>query len=153
MLIHHDEDAEVYLNGKPIKIVKGFQSKYIVVPIVDEKRSALQTGKNLLAAHCKQLTGGQFIEVHLIDADNVPELPKPNRSTKPFLSELMTKWGAEVTAKNAWTEYPRPLLQREDWTNLNGNWDYAVTWIYSQETPTEWTDKILVKPAAAVTLF
>ncbi|MCP4776729.1 MAG: glycoside hydrolase family 2, partial [Planctomycetaceae bacterium] len=42
------------------------------------------------------------------------------------------------------TEYPRPLLQRKDWTNLNGNWDYAVTSIKSQETPTEWTGKILV---------
>lgn len=144
LLIHHDEDAEVYINGMQVAKVTGYQSKYIVVPLGPAKRSALNAGQNTMAVHCKQTAGGQFIDVHFIDADNVPKLPKPKRSTKPFLSELITKWGSEVTPENAWTEYPRPRVKRENWTNLNGNWDYAVTPIESKQTPAVWDGKILV---------
>ena len=144
LLMHHDEDAEVYINGKQVAQVTGFQSKYIVVPIDDEKRSVLRTGQNTMAVHCKQTSGGQFIDVHLIDAGNVPELPKPKRSTKPFMSELVTTWGSEVTPENAWTEYPRPRMKRENWTNLNGNWNYAVTSLAAKQTPSKWDGEILV---------
>lgn len=144
LLIHHDEDTEVYLNGKQVAKLTGFTSKYIVVPIDEAKRSVLRSGRNSMAVHCKQTTGGQFIDVHLIDAENVPKLPEPRRSTKPFESELITKWGAEVTPENAWTEYPRPRVRRDNWTNLNGHWDYAVTPIDVKQTPEDWSGEILV---------
>ncbi|MFG0265591.1 MAG: glycoside hydrolase family 2, partial [Rhodopirellula sp. JB055] len=106
LLIHHDENVEVFINGKSIARLEGYTTKYIVVPIAEGKRSALQAGSNLMAVHCQQKTGGQFIDVHLIDADNVPKLPTPKRSTKPFISNLITPWGEAVTPENAWTEYP-----------------------------------------------
>lgn len=36
--------------------------------------------------------------------------------------ELKTRWSDEAQHK----EYPRPQLQRENWLNLNGVWDYAL---------------------------
>lgn len=42
------------------------------------------------------------------------------------LGALMTPWGEKVTAENAWREYPRPQLVRDNWTNLNGYWDYSI---------------------------
>ncbi len=144
LLVHHDEDAEVHLNGESIAVFEGFTTEYKVVPIPDNKRSLLKPGKNLLAVHCKQSAGGQFIDVHVVDADNVPELPEPPRDTKPFDSELITTWGEQVTAENAWTQYPRPQMQRDNWTNLNGNWDYAVTPIEQTKTPSKWDGEILV---------
>jgi len=45
---------------------------------------------------------------------------------KVYTSDLMTKWGREVTPDNAWRSYPRPQLKRERWLNLNGLWDYAI---------------------------
>ena len=39
---------------------------------------------------------------------------------------MMTPWGEKVTDDNAWREYPRPQMVRDNWTCLNGRWDYAV---------------------------
>jgi hypothetical protein len=36
---------------------------------------------------------------------------------------LDTPWTTKV-GTNPWPEYPRPLLQRPDWKNLNGVWQY-----------------------------
>ncbi len=41
-------------------------------------------------------------------------------------SPLTTQWTAKVTPSNAWREYPRPQMQRPNWTNLNGLWEYAI---------------------------
>ena len=40
---------------------------------------------------------------------------------------MLTPWGEKVTSENCWREYPRPQMVRDGWTNLNGDWDYAVT--------------------------
>ncbi|MEO1990720.1 MAG: family 43 glycosylhydrolase [Pirellulales bacterium] len=144
LLIHHDENVEVFINGQQIASLKGFQTKYLVLPIEKSKQSALRIGKNTMAVHCKQTHGGQFIDVHVVDAANVPKLPQPKRHTKPFVSELITTWGENVTAENAWTEYPRPRMKREHWINLNGDWDYTITPIDTKEIPSNWSGKILV---------
>ena len=44
----------------------------------------------------------------------------------PAKSPLMTEWGEKVTPENAWREYPRPQMVRENWTCLNGEWDKPV---------------------------
>jgi tetratricopeptide (TPR) repeat protein len=63
--IHHDEDAEVYLNGTLIGSVKGYVTDYILVPLDDKAAAALKSGKNILAVHCHQTGGGQYIDVGL----------------------------------------------------------------------------------------
>ncbi len=144
LLINHDEDAEVYINGQKVVEVKGYLDGYTTLPLDEEGRAALRVGKNVVAVHCHQTGGGQAIDVHVIDADNVPKLPKPKRPTAPFKSELITKWGKQVTAENVWQEYPRPQMSRENWLNLNGEWDYAITPRNQSEQPTQWDGKILV---------
>ena len=102
LLIHHDEDAEVHINGMVVATLKNYTTEYIVVPI-EQNMEALRIGQNTMAVHCRQSAGGQFIDVHFVDAKNVPELPRPKRSTKPFVSQLITPWGEQVTSENAWT--------------------------------------------------
>jgi hypothetical protein len=58
---------------------------------------------------------------------------------------LMTPWGEKVTSENCWREYPRPQMVRENWTCLNGDWDYAVTSATNTPgRPTKWQGKIRV---------
>jgi hypothetical protein len=46
---------------------------------------------------------------------------------KPVPGHIMTEWAAKVDPSNTLPEYPRPQLVRDNWVNLNGLWDYAVT--------------------------
>jgi len=43
-----------------------------------------------------------------------------------YTSDLVTRWGRQVTPDNAWQSYPRPQMKRTAWKNLNGVWDYAI---------------------------
>ncbi len=42
-------------------------------------------------------------------------------------NQLTTRWGRELDPGKVLTEYPRPQLQRDNYTILNGYWDYAIT--------------------------
>jgi beta-galactosidase/beta-glucuronidase len=67
LLLHHDEDAEIYLNGKRIAAFKRYTSAYETIPLENEARDALRPGRNVLAVHCRQTTGGQYIDVGILD--------------------------------------------------------------------------------------
>ena len=58
---------------------------------------------------------------------------------------MLTTWGECVTPENAWRSYPRPRMVRDKWTNLNGEWDYAITSVTNTPgRPQKWDGKILV---------
>ena len=64
---------------------------------------------------------------------------------QPAKSPLMTAWGEKMTPENAWQDYPRPQMRRENWTILNGEWDYAITSVTNTPgRPEKWDGKILV---------
>jgi hypothetical protein len=63
--VHHDEDAEIYLNGVLAAKVTGFTAEYDVIEMLPAAKAALKPGKNTLAVHCHQTTGGQYIDVGL----------------------------------------------------------------------------------------
>lgn len=58
--------------------------------------------------------------------------------------KMTTRWAQKVSPKNVWPEYPRPQFERNDWENLNGLWDYAITAKDAAVPPSEWQGKILV---------
>ncbi len=63
--LKHDEDVEVYLNGKLVFQNTGLFSKYETHDISQESADVLQTGKNVIAVHCRNTVGGQFIDLGL----------------------------------------------------------------------------------------
>ena len=62
---------------------------------------------------------------------------------KPVEGSMLTPWASQVSPETAWKECPRPLLERGEWTNLNGLWDYAITPRDALEVE-RWAGSILV---------
>ncbi len=65
--LHHDEDAEIYINGVRALRVPGFATNYDVLTMSPAAQAALKPGKNVLAVHCHQTTGGQYIDVGIVE--------------------------------------------------------------------------------------
>jgi beta-galactosidase/beta-glucuronidase len=61
----------------------------------------------------------------------------------PVGDKLKTEWAEKVDPQNVWPEYPRPLIERSQWQNLNGLWDYAIAPLGTAE-PTGFDGRILV---------
>ncbi|MCX5670643.1 MAG: glycoside hydrolase family 2 [Planctomycetota bacterium] len=65
--IFHDEDVEVYLNGILACRDGGFLTGYDDFEIDAAAAASLKPGENVIAVHCRQTAGGQFIDVGLVE--------------------------------------------------------------------------------------
>jgi len=57
--------------------------------------------------------------------------------------KITTPWAEKVNPLNPLPEYPRPQMVRNEWKNLNGLWDYAIT-ASTESMPQTFQGKILV---------
>jgi len=95
-----------------------------------------------------------FVGVLFFSLCGCNEKPKYEMAPSP----LITPFAQSVDTDMPFPEYPRPQMERDEWMNLNGFWDYTVKSIDFEpvqgltkatswttgEVPTDWTGKILV---------
>ncbi len=89
MSLYHDEDIEIYCNGQPVYQKEKYLLEYEEKEVSDAFIAALQTGRNVIAVHVKQSSGGQFFDMGLMIqgrplrremlADNSPQMSDSQR--------------------------------------------------------------------------
>ena len=62
---------------------------------------------------------------------------------KPAGEKIKTSWAEKMDVNRVLPEYPRPLMVRQNWSNLNGLWSYAIRPI-GETCPTKFDGNILV---------
>ena len=62
---------------------------------------------------------------------------------QPAGDKIKTVWADKIDTNHVLPEYPRPMMERADWMNLNGLWDYAILPV-GQCEPAQFDGKILV---------
>ncbi|HBB01859.1 MAG: beta-galactosidase [Bacteroidetes bacterium GWD2_45_23] len=62
---------------------------------------------------------------------------------QPAGDKIKTRWATEIDVNNVLPEYPRPIMERAEWQNLNGLWKYALQPVGKQK-PTGFEGDILV---------
>ena len=62
---------------------------------------------------------------------------------QPAGDKIKTPWAEKIDPAKVWQEYPRPVMERADWLNLNGLWDYAIV-SSGQGEPAKFDGQILV---------
>lgn len=127
LLIHHDEDVEVYFNGRIAARTTGYLTRYELMPIDAAGLAALATGTNTLAVHCRQTSGGQFIDVGIVDtrcaattAAARPEAtPKTEGNVVPAFSLKGTQM-LDPQAERKWSDAYKALADRRvaNWINV-----------------------------------
>ncbi len=69
LLVYHDEDVEIYINGLLAASEGGFVNSYDPMDISAAARKQLKPGaKFVIAAHCHQTVGGQGVDVGIVEA-------------------------------------------------------------------------------------
>ena len=61
----------------------------------------------------------------------------------PAGDRIKTAWAEKIDVDNVRPEYPRPIMERDSWKNLNGLWEYAIAPKGSVE-PSKYDGRILV---------
>jgi hypothetical protein len=65
LTIQHDDDAEVYINGVLALRLPG-ANRYETFELPKEAKAALKPGRNVLAIHCKETGGDQYLDAGLV---------------------------------------------------------------------------------------
>jgi hypothetical protein len=65
--LHHDDEAEVYLNGERINVSSGANGDLQPIELKNSVANKLKDGENVLAIHCVNTGGGAWIDAGLAD--------------------------------------------------------------------------------------
>jgi hypothetical protein len=69
LLVYHDEDVEIYINGVLAGSEAGFVNAYDPMDLSAAARKQLKPGaKIVIAVHCHQTVGGQGVDVGIVEA-------------------------------------------------------------------------------------
>jgi len=82
-------------------------------------------------------TGLMFVSMQLMSMPGFTQW-------KPAGDNLKSKWTKDVNVNHVLPDYPRPIMVRTQWANLNGLWKYTITPKSELKIPERFDSDILV---------
>jgi len=67
LLVRHDEDAEIWIDGWRAASLAGYDQADEIVPLSDVARRLLTPGVHTLAVHVRNTRGAQYLDVGIVD--------------------------------------------------------------------------------------
>ena len=128
--LFNDEDVEVYLNGEKIYAAGGYVTTYHIYEINGLK---LKQGKNHIAIHCTQTTGGRKVDCGIF----VSKTEKAKSVQKADLSGVFSLEGTLIKSDNEKRDFNLSYLVLTQSTKQGREWRAPVAngwtnWISSQ---------------------
>lgn len=71
LVVHHDEDTEVYINGTRVDSLVGYTNGYAYAPLDTAAARTLHAGTNTIAVHVRNTRGQQYIDVGITDVRGI----------------------------------------------------------------------------------
>ncbi len=124
LMEYNDEDVEIYINGVLAGSATGYRTSYGLLAMTAGGRAAILTNAvNVLAVHCHQTSGGQYIDVGIVVRDSnvvvpmrpVPTTPSGLRGAAGSLG-ISLAWNSSADATNYTVK--RSLVSGGPYTNL-----------------------------------
>lgn len=109
--MYHDDNVEVYLNGKQVYKENGYNGTYDFYPITNY----LVKGDNVLAVHCQNTSGGQGLDFglanNIITANNQPVINAKQTSVE--VTATQTKYSFTCGKINLQATFTSPLIMSD----------------------------------------
>lgn len=109
--LHHDDNIEVYLNGKRVYDRVGWNNDFKMIAIKNE----LINGKNLLAIHCANTVGGAWLDFGLVNElkQNLVASIKEAKQTHVQVNATQTIYNFKCGDADLKLTFTSPLLMND----------------------------------------
>jgi eukaryotic-like serine/threonine-protein kinase len=164
LLLNRNQDAEVYLNGVQITPVIDWSDSEVLVPCLPGTGSALRTGRNVLALHCRDADAGTMLDAgiymtmdyslgrrQLLGEFNTMLQQEPKRAAvyvgranaharlgewKEAAADLATAIAISPGVERYWSELGPLLIQTDDLPGYRSQRQRALTQFGDSVAPT-----------------
>ena len=122
-----DNDKEILMDVPDIKVDKNSKWKYIAIGFMGLSFLLLIAIVIILIVAFNSKELGNENNNNNKESDKESDKDKGKQwNWSPAGNRIKTKWGKNLNPENVWPEYPRPQLERKEWLNLNGLWNYSI---------------------------